>query len=250
MIRKLAWFLAATTILTLELAACVGDGAGTGNDGGTTGSNGKPCYPNKTCDTGLTCVSDVCVDLSKLDASADATTDGWSDGAAACPTNPVNLTPKTPAARAPESNQCTSAQLQAFYDACMNGGDCAGWETANATCYACLVSKQTDSSWSAVVEYSIAGGGFISLNRAYCEETQVGAQCGAKAQAQIDCTLAACAMCASNDLAQCLLSDGAATPTCSALTGCITDGAPDPCVPTTTTEQLALFNSLATHFCP
>lgn len=247
MTRKLGWILAASTIGALGLMACVGDGGTTNTDGGdSTGSEGKPCYANKTCNAGLTCISDVCVDLGKVDAA----TDGSSDAPAACPNDPVGLQPRTPAARAPEAGQCNNTQIQGFYSSCMSGGDCAGWETANPTCYACLVSKDTDSAWSAIVEYSIGGGGMIALNKAYCEDTQVGPSCGAKAQAQIDCVLDACATCPSASLGQCLQTLGAATPTCSALTSCITDGAPDPCVPSTPAEQLALFNSLAGHFCP
>ncbi len=51
-------------VLLVTAGACVGDGSTSGTG---VGSESNPCFANKTCDTGLTCVSDVCV---KLDGGA------------------------------------------------------------------------------------------------------------------------------------------------------------------------------------
>src|SRR6185295_1078900 len=42
----------------LVLAGCGGGG------GKATGTEGGPCYGNKTCNTGLTCYSDLCVKVT------------------------------------------------------------------------------------------------------------------------------------------------------------------------------------------
>jgi hypothetical protein len=45
------------------------------------GSEGGPCYGNKTCDDGLTCVSDLCVDLSEVtDKDTGDTSDDGNTG--------------------------------------------------------------------------------------------------------------------------------------------------------------------------
>jgi hypothetical protein len=43
------------------------------------GSEGAPCYGNKTCDDGLTCVSDLCVDLNELSDNDSGNTGNSGD---------------------------------------------------------------------------------------------------------------------------------------------------------------------------
>ncbi len=55
----------AVSMLLLLVTACDGE------DGPPTGGETGPCYPNATCDEGLACASDLCVDLDGDEPSAD-----------------------------------------------------------------------------------------------------------------------------------------------------------------------------------
>lgn len=59
------WLLAAVLITSSVYLACVNDDPSTSgsSDAGPAGSVGEPCLPDGTCDIGLSCVSNVCVDL-------------------------------------------------------------------------------------------------------------------------------------------------------------------------------------------
>ena len=59
--------------LGLPLAACGG------SDGASVGSEQGACYPNSTCNAGLVCASDLCVDLSESGTDA-AGPSGAGDG--------------------------------------------------------------------------------------------------------------------------------------------------------------------------
>jgi hypothetical protein len=77
-------------VLLFGVVACVGDSPQqvTPADAGGTGSDGKPCFPNGTCNPGLTCIqsSQVCVNLAQdaggdalpTDSSTDSADGGWS----------------------------------------------------------------------------------------------------------------------------------------------------------------------------
>lgn len=71
--------------MMLALAGCVGDSGGSndaGSDADLTGTEGHACFANKTCNAGLSCISDVCVSLdagSSDAASSDATADAPPD---------------------------------------------------------------------------------------------------------------------------------------------------------------------------
>jgi len=89
--RLIGWAL---VISGLSVMDCVGDSS-TPIDGGADVKNmgglDQPCYQNGTCDTPLTCASNVCVNLtdggsdsSSGDAS-DAASDAGSDAPPSCP---------------------------------------------------------------------------------------------------------------------------------------------------------------------
>jgi hypothetical protein len=63
---------------------CVGDSSSGGKDAGPdvdlTGSEGHACFPNITCDTGLTCISSVCVNLDSGTNDAAPQTDSGDAG--------------------------------------------------------------------------------------------------------------------------------------------------------------------------
>jgi len=66
---------------------------------------------------------------------------------------------------------CTSAEVTTFYDDCLNqdpgDGTCDDSEIG-ATCYACLVSQPTDSTWGPVIEYTVGGLPSWQSNLAGC----------------------------------------------------------------------------------
>src|SRR5262245_55866102 len=66
------------SVLGLVLLGCGGGGgSGTGGKGGTTacapGTEGCACYGNNTCDSGLQCLSHLCVSLTGTGGSAAGT---------------------------------------------------------------------------------------------------------------------------------------------------------------------------------
>jgi uncharacterized protein YfaQ (DUF2300 family) len=80
-------------LLALVVAsACVGDNTVVPPDGGTDastiGSLGQPCFSNGTCNAGLTCISNVCVQLDAggTDAPIDSPNDQQTDASDAATT--------------------------------------------------------------------------------------------------------------------------------------------------------------------
>ncbi|CAN5197666.1 hypothetical protein BH09MYX1_BH09MYX1_51610 [soil metagenome] len=78
-------YAAAFGVALLALVGCVGDSPSappTSPDGGRLqGSAGGSCFPNGTCNAGLSCVSDACVDLNAKDAGGSDSEAGPSDAA-------------------------------------------------------------------------------------------------------------------------------------------------------------------------
>jgi hypothetical protein len=75
-------FVPTLSILALIAVAASGCGSATGSERGA-------CYPNATCDPGLTCASNVCVRLAQDGAVSDIASDGSSDTSVA----PADATP-------------------------------------------------------------------------------------------------------------------------------------------------------------
>ncbi len=102
MTRRIAFGLVAV----LGLVRCVGDTGGSGKDAGPdvdlTGTEGHACFPNQTCDPGLTCISSVCVNLDSgsgeagtdagsTDADASSPVVGFQNAASASGSSPVTI---------------------------------------------------------------------------------------------------------------------------------------------------------------
>lgn len=86
--RRLPFLLTLGFLALAVASACVGDSTTTpdgGTDASTVGSLGQPCFSNGTCNTGLTCISNVCVQLDGggTDAPADGPNDQQTDAAEA-----------------------------------------------------------------------------------------------------------------------------------------------------------------------
>lgn len=62
------------SLVAVALAICSACGIG-GGGSKSAGSEGGPCYPNGTCDVGLSCLSQTCVNVGGMDALGNAETD-------------------------------------------------------------------------------------------------------------------------------------------------------------------------------
>ena len=78
-----------------------------------------------------------------------------------------------------------------------------------ATCFACLVSNPTDSSWGAIVQYEINGAPFDwELNLGGCFQVEgASAACAAATEEQAQCENAACNATCANALSSTADSD-------------------------------------------
>jgi hypothetical protein len=75
---------AALSLVCVLLALGLAVGCGGGSQSGCTGAERCSCYPNNTCNAGLTCLSDVCVDSpTGAGGAAGATGAAGVTGAAA-----------------------------------------------------------------------------------------------------------------------------------------------------------------------
>jgi hypothetical protein len=127
-----------------------------------------------------------------------------------------------------DKGECTSAQIDAFYNACLassstdatcSAGFGASAPAADVACGACLLTPQTSTSWGPVVSYTV---GTVSLNVAGCMEilgSTSGLACARAYEAANACESYACANCtvtsstSNADHQQCVLA--AAAGSCS-----------------------------------
>jgi len=98
----------------------------------------------------------------------------------------------------PDPNACSATQIQAYFDDCLGTNAtstaCQGFTnlSANATCYACLLTPQTKTAYGAL----IAIGGVDYANISGCiailtnDTSSTG--CGAKEEAVTECDTLAC----------------------------------------------------------
>ena len=107
------------------------------------------------------------------------------------------------------TNQCSSAQLQAF-DAACSGTDatvatCKAFRQNNASCAACLITDDTSPGYGAVIRYH----NLAAYNVAGCVVLEDPSQltCAKRIEAYFDCLDTACSKCG---------SDQAATDACTA----------------------------------
>lgn len=176
--RTLALAGAATIVAGIFAGGCSGgtttptDGGGgdTGGGGGdAAGDTGKP-------DTGKP-------DSGKMDT-----------GASQCPT-PMMLGTYTPPAFVSPSavqNVCNSTQVQQFWDNCRapqaTSSTCMTWKNANTSCYGCLLTQKTDSTWGPLV----MDNGITFINTSGCLALLGATTCAHDDQALGMCEEAAC----------------------------------------------------------
>jgi hypothetical protein len=123
----------------------------------------------------------------------------------ACP--PQTTTAFTPPLYVPaglDKGECTSAQMQSFYTACLSStatdatcgaGFGASAPAADVACGACLLTPESSTSWGPVVSYSV---GTVSLNVAGCMEilgSTSGLACAKAYEAANACESYACENC-------------------------------------------------------
>jgi hypothetical protein len=121
----------------------------------------------------------------------------YESGGPTCPT-PADISTWTPPAYKHAKHDltaCTAQNLADFDTNCVNASTkstsaCKTWETANATCTACLVSLSTDSTWGPLYK----DNGSYQLNIGGCLELTdpSGATCASAQEAAELCGHAAC----------------------------------------------------------
>jgi hypothetical protein len=174
------FFAASLAIGTVAYGCSSSNGGGGGAaDGGTDGAT-----------------SDV---VGHKDAIGPYDSGGSGDdsSASACPT-PADVSKFTPPAYKHAKHvptACTAQNLKDYDTDCLNAtsknqATCTSWKTANATCYGCLVSQETDATWGALVSHN----GVLSLNTAGCVELTdpTDTACAPADQGQEACIEAAC----------------------------------------------------------
>ncbi len=126
-----------------------------------------------------------------------------------CPT-PADVSTFSPPGITPPNdsqNVCTATQISNFYDNCLDpnapGGACSTWASANATCFGCLYTRQSDPSWGALVD----DGTLITVNDVGCadliEGTADPGSCAYALNAARECYVAACDWCTDNGYSDC-----------------------------------------------
>lgn len=78
---RMAAVLATSAALALGVATSLSCSGGGGGGGTSQGTEGGPCYANQSCNTGLTCASDLCLDtgsggVSNIDGGKSGSDDG------------------------------------------------------------------------------------------------------------------------------------------------------------------------------
>lgn len=131
------------------VSVVVAFGCGSGSEGG----EGEPCYPNGTCDSGLTCAegSQLCVDLGGGDGSGGGTNGSGGNGSGGG------------AASAEQLEECFSCGDEACTDQANSCADASGCESAlecwltcagDTSCTnACDVSALDEDGVTALGEY-------------------------------------------------------------------------------------------------
>jgi hypothetical protein len=179
---------------------CVADcGAPTGHkDGGPPPPPPSDANPPQVC-TPIGAPSPL--DAGVRDAG-DAG-DGGAD-AAACPPpmsgtcSPGNVTGLQPAwkpPKGPPSGQCTTTQMTSYFSQCQSASStvatCTSWRTANATCGACLESRENDAKYGAVI-YLTNGVTQINVPGCIALLEPCNLTCAEEYQAALTCESAAC----------------------------------------------------------
>lgn len=122
-------------------AACVGDSPNT-----SPGTKGGACYPNGSCDVGLTCQAGICVP-TRDGGGFDGGPDGSPEAAAADASSPLTVKPT------PLGVQCGAALCSGQTPVCCTHGD------ASPTCgtSACPQEYDCDESYPDAGDYCCLG---------------------------------------------------------------------------------------------
>lgn len=193
------------------------------------------------------------------DGGDDATT------AACTPASVASFSPSPVGTKPLYEGVCTSAQLDAYYTACLtqpySKTGCDAFKAANTACGACVDTADGDAQLGPVVWHDSRS--WFTLNIAGCIATadKSHAACGAAYDALLQCKRAACVQCFSASTAsfdkfnQC--EHDAGTTVCESYlkqqtADCTTmgDGGPsDQCIPPGGSSLQAAFDILAPKYC-
>jgi hypothetical protein len=148
----LTFFAASLTVGTVAYGCSSSTNGGGGGGGADGGSDGAP----------------------HKDATGPYDSGGsGDDSSAGCPT-PADVSKFTAPAykhAAHSPTACTAQNITDYDNDCLNQTTrnttaCSAWKTANATCYACLVTPETNATWGALTVHN----GVLDVNTAGCVE--------------------------------------------------------------------------------
>lgn len=178
--------------------------AGGCSSGPAEGTQGGPCFPNGTCNSGLACVAMTCqaseagmMDSGPMDAGKDTNKPDTQpmDSGPMCPT-PGDVTNFTPTYVPAKSMQvCSPTQVQAYVTNCwMMGGNCSMYKMSNMACSQCMESLRKDPMQQSDAKFGpvYIGNGLGFLNFSGCEELSGDLNCAKATQALAFCTYEAC----------------------------------------------------------
>jgi hypothetical protein len=210
-------------------------------------------------------------DGSPADRVADAKRRGpydsaasYDDSGAICPM-PADVSRWAPPEYRHAKHQptaCTAQEIVAMDTACLASGSsksaCTAYMTANATCYACLVSQATDATWGPVYLenniYQANIGGCIELtdptNTSCAQAQETAAQCE-HAACDTQCPVSSSASFSAYQQCTAAADQEGCTQFITAATTCLgaEDAAASVCNPPASTTFDAFFLAIAPLFC-
>ena len=195
-------FVFATTATAAFFAVVSAGGC---SSGPADGDSGGKCFSNMTCNSGLTCVLNLCqsseggAEGGPIDSGKDTNKPDTqpADTGPMCPT-PGDVTGFTPPTYVPakRGTVCNSGQVSGYVTNCwMMGGMCQPFKTANPACVACMESNRKDPMTAqndATFGPVYIGNGLGFLNIGGCIEVLGELNCAKATQALAFCTYEAC----------------------------------------------------------
>ncbi len=184
--------------------ARVGTGGYWGSGGGTASTGGRPGggTPGAGGSSAASSGSDPdeeggSAGSSESDPGAGGSGDATGGSTTLTSCEPLDMDDWDPPAYVPARHDaaCTSAEIAAYYDACLFGANCADYEPGgpSADCGACLEpSSPTDDTWGPVLLTRPPPFYVYDSNAGGCIELVGEPECAAKIQAADACARAAC----------------------------------------------------------
>jgi hypothetical protein len=172
--RTIVILLAMQVLIGTALFACSSDEPARGGDGGEAGIDAPLERRPPT---------DVAVD----------------DASSVCAPQPIQGTPRFVPPRPWYQDACTAAQINGYVSSCLvaDTSVCDAFKQQNPTCFACIDSNDTDSSWGPVVRF--ADRSYSERNFPGCAANALGetgdSGCGAAEALYEDCRRLACRGC-------------------------------------------------------